>query len=993
MFAHLHVHTEYSPLDGLSKIENLMIRAKELNQPAIAITDHGHSSGLFEAFELGKELGIKPILGSEFYFENKIDNKKNGHLILLAKNNTGLSNLFKLQSLAYMKNFYYKPRINMNMLKEHNEGLICLSACMANLMGRYIIEDENVLAMQHFYELKEIFNEDFYLEIQAISLEEQVKINKKYEEWFKEGMSNVVITNDVHYVLKEDYYVHEVLLAIQQRKKMSDPKRWKFPINDFWLKSEEEMINDLNYLESNTISNGLASIKNIIDSCNVTINSNDYLPKFNNKIIKNPSKEEEDDMLEELVMEKYMTRIKERGENNKEFFSDLCKELDVIKKTGYSGYFLIVQEYANWARENNILVGDGRGSGAGSKVAYTLGITEINPQKYGLLFERFLSVGREPDFDIDFSDIDAVFKHLQELYGASNVARVGAFSRMTAKSAIRKVLGVFSYSQAEISKIVGMLPNRPSFTFDEALNENVELYNFFDNNKDLKNIIYKLEGIMSHMSTHAGGVIICNELENCLPIIKDKDDNTKMVIGLDKKSLEKLGHYKFDILGLNSLTLVDKTLSLIDEDINWFDVDFEDQNVYDMLCSGDVLGVFQLADQEEKVKEQQPRCFEDLIAINALIRPGVGDWNEYLSKRRSDKDSKTNDLLPYMQSTHGIIVYQEQYLLLANTYAGWDIAFSDKHIRKNKDINNDTELKTKFITDSFANGYKLDEAEQIWHDICKVVSSGYGFNRSHSTSYARLSFQTAYLKCYYPVRFYSALLTMDGDDTDKILRIKTQLDNLNIKLLPPDINKSKEEFIPTEDGILYRLNSIKGVGGSALYETNRLRPISSLDDFLKRRTPKFVKIDTIKNLIKSGCFDFEGKSRYELLQQLSDTLSKNEEIKKKKDCEYDKEALGFYLTTTPYDKYDTPNLKEVAENANIATIGEISEVVERFDKKGNAMAFIKMVNKDGSFKVIAFSNVWSKEEYRKLLEVNSLVLIRGKMSKGSILLNQVEEIE
>ena len=980
MFTHLHVHTEHSALDGQCKIPDLMLRARELGQTAIAITDHGSTSGLFEAYTMQEEYGVKVIFGTEFYFENPQDKKRNGHLILLAKNYNGLQNIFRLQAEAHTNNFYYKPRINFDMLKKYHEDTICLSACIANQMAQLILSGENVLAMQHFYELKSIYGDDFYLELQSSTMEEVINVNKKYEEWHRSGFSNVVITNDVHYTLKDDWEVHEVLLAIQQKKKMNDPKRWRFPQKDYWLKSEEEILAELQYLHTDTIANAFSSIEHIVEQCNVEIPHGNFLPCFGGLC-----REDEDKVLHDLVMEKYMTRIKERGEHNAQFFSDICKELKVISEEGYSGYFLIVQEYVNWARDNGILVGDGRGSGAGSKVAYTLGITEINPQKYDLLFERFLSHGREPDFDIDFSDISSVFKHLQDLYGQDSVARVGAYNRMTCKSALRKVMSAYGMSMSETSRVVAMLPQQLSFTLEEALAYSADFRQWMSVNPIIHRCVEVFEGVMSHMSTHAGGVIICPEISSMVPILVDKDDNTKLVVGLDKKMVEKLGHYKFDILGLNSLILLDNTLKNIDRKINWFDIDYEDQNVYNMLCKGDVLGVFQLSEQEDKVKEQQPKCFDDLIAINALIRPGVGDWHEYIERRRTGI-YQGKDATPYLDSTSGIIVYQEQYLLLASTYAGWDIAYSDRCIRKNPDIVNDEALATKFVYDGVANGYEIEELIEVWDDICKVVSAGYGFNKSHSTSYARLSYQTAYLKHYYPAEFYSALLTMNGEDVGKVARIQKQMKEVGIKLLNPDINLSDDKFKPVDGNVLYRLNSITGVGGSTVYEINRLKPIKSFDDFMERRVPKFIRINTIESLIKAGCFDFDGKSRYELLQQL------DKDVVQRKDYEWEREAFGYYLNNSPYQQYATPDLKTIAENQVFSTIGEVTEISERYDRTGKAMAFLSVTNSGGVFRAVAFSNTWANEEYKKTLQVGTMVLLRGKWSKGSILINQVEEV-
>jgi DNA polymerase-3 subunit alpha len=988
MFTHLHVHTEYSELDGLGKIEDLILRAKELGQTAIAITDHGSTSGLYEAYKLSMKHNFKVLYGSEFYFENAGEERKAGHIILIAKNNKGLENLFQLQAKAYMDNFYYKPRINMEMLKEHSEGLICLSACVANQIAQYVLQSEFVLALQHLKDLQNIFGEDFYLELQSSTLDDVITVNKKYEEWILDGIAKPVLTNDVHYVLKEDHYPHDVLLCIQQNAKLNDEKRWRFETHDYWLKSEAEMMADVSYLGVSVVRDAIQNTQEIVDKCNVDLSllAGNFLPHY-----KGMNKDEEDEALSDLTMERYINRVVTRDEGNQDFLSDIYKELAVIQQTGYSGYFLIVQEYINWAKSNGILVGDGRGSGAGSKVAYTIGITEVNPQRYDLLFERFLSPGREPDFDVDFSDIDAVFKHLQDEYGERNVARVGAVTKLTAKSALKKVLSVYGFSSAESAKIIGLLPQRLSFSLEEAINESPELAKFFAEHTDIHYVTTKLENKLDHLSTHAGGVIICNNLTSILPIVRDKKNNTKMVIGLDKKVLEELGHYKFDILGLESLKQIDGTLRNIADKIDWYEVDLEDQNIYDMLCSGDVLGVFQLSDQQEKVVQQQPRSFEDLIAINALIRPGVGDWNEYLRRRSTNDYGTLGERHGYLRNTAGIIVYQEQYLLLARDYAGWDIAYSDKYIRKNKDIRNDHELHNQFIWDSQANGYELEEIEKVWALIVEAVAGGYGFNRSHATSYAVLAFQTAYLKYYYPTEFYASLLTMDGGDSEKIMQIKLALDKLKIKLLPPDINKSTNEFIPTKEGIRYRLSSVDSVGGSALYEIERLKPITSLKDFLERRTPKFVKINAIEQLIKAGCFDGDGLSRFALLSYLNENTKGDLEVIEAPNYVYEKQALGLYLSEAPYDKYDTYELNTYNEGSVVVTVGEVLNVKTVFDKKGNEMAFTTIANKHGTIRCVVFASVWEKT--KELWQPGNMIMINGKKDKTNILVNTVERLE
>lgn len=964
---HLHVHTEYSPLDGLAKIDELAAKAKALGQTFIAITDHGSSSGLFECAEISKKHGIKILLGEEFYYENP-EGLKLGHLILIAKNRQGLRNLFKLQSMAY-DNFYYKPRINIEMLKEYGEGLICTTACIANQVGQYILKDEICLALNHIFELKQIFQDDLYIEMQSSTNEDVIKVNKKLEELCKHHNLQSIITNDVHYVNKEDYNIHEVLLCIQQKGKMNSPKRWKFEHNDYWLKSGKEMEQYLDYLDEETIKNSYINLQAISDKCEdeLDMEYGNYLPKFCE------TKEEEDTHLSSMVWDEYLKgKIFKRGEQNDEFKNDLLKELKVISDTGYSGYFLIVQEYIGWARENGILVGDGRGSGAGCKVAYTIGITEVNPQKHDLLFERFLSIGRSPDFDVDFSDINAVFKHLQDVYGTKNVARVGAFSRFTAKSAIRKVMGVFGFSQAQIAQIVSLLPKRLTFTLEEALNESDELSLWFENNKNLLHIVKKLEGIVEHMSTHAGGVIICENLTSILPIIVDSDDREKMIVALDKKQLEAMGHYKFDILGLRSLTLMGDIIQQTGK-IDWHEIDFEDENIYKMLCSGDVLGVFQLSDQKDKVMQQQPRCFEDLIAINALIRPGVCDWDEYMNRRFNYPNDEESS--PYMQCTHGLIVYQDQYLQLAQEYAGWDIAYSDKHIRKNKDILNDIELKEKWLKDTGG-------MEDLWNTICGIVSGGYGFNRAHSTSYAMLTYQTAYMKYYFPKEFYAAYMTQNVGDTTKISEAINLLKDKGIKIIPPDINGSTDKFVANQEGITMPLTCIKSVGGSVVYEINRLKPIEGIEDFMSRRIKKFVKSNAIENLIKAGCFDFEGKSRTSLLQEYTKCTEEAP------NHVFEKEVFDYYISESPFDNFDVRRFDTYKENDQVITVVMPTEINVRYDKKGGEMAFITAVNNTDTIRMIAFSSIWKKYK----CEESQLILVKGKKDKGSLLVSYIEPL-
>lgn len=929
---------------------------------------------MYDAFKLGRKHKFPILLGEEFYFEGLGETRKNGHLILIAKSEKGLANIYKLQELAY-RNFYYKPRLSMGMLRLHHEDLVCTTACIANQANQFILAGEYPLAIGHIKELQHIFGDDLYVELQSSTMDDVVTCNKKLEEFCVNYNFKPIITNDVHYVNEEDYAVHEVMLAIQQQQKMDSPKRWKFERNDYWLKSQEEMEKYVQYLIPGTIDRCYANIEEIFNKCSgVEMVGGNYLPHFENM-----SKDEEDEQLETLTKQQYISRVTDRGEANDEFSLDLDKELNVIRETGYSGYYLIVQEYINWAKQNNILVGDGRGSGAGSKVAYTVGITEINPQQYDLLFERFLCPGRTPDFDVDFSDIDAVFKHLQDRYGENNVARVGAFNRFTCKSALRKVMGIYSFPMSEISEVVAMLPSDLHFTLADAIRRNPNFEKWLKHHKNIYLAVEKLEGVMSHYSTHAGGVVICENLASLMPVTIDTKDKDKLVIAYDKKIVEELGHYKFDILGLNSLTLMKDALEYLPP-FEWHDVDFEDSNVYDLLCEGDVLGVFQLSDQKDKVVEQQPRSFEDLIAINALIRPGVGDWNEYIRRRKARDKSAFSKGLPYMQSTTGIIVYQEQYLLLANTYAGWDIAYADNNIRKNKDILGDVELEVQFYNDCANRGYQLSEIGEVWNNICSIVTGGYGFNRSHSCSYAKLSYQTAYMKCYHPNEFYSAYMTQNFDDATVLQEVMGLLKAKGVKLLPPNINKSADKFIPSDEGILFPLTSIKGVGGSVLYEINRMKPISSLEDFIERRVPKFVKKTAITALIKAGAFDFTGRERFDMLKQFDDTEEEQ------RTYIYEKESLGFYLSESPFDKFSTPLFANYKTGDYLMTIVEVSKLHIFKDKNGNEMAFVTGVNKSDTIKLVIFASTWKTSKCK----ADQLILVKGKKDKESLLVNSIE---
>lgn len=997
-FGHIHTHTEYSALDGMGKVEELILTAKELGQNFIAITDHGSTSALWEAQQAGDKHGIKVIHGCEYYYESERDGE-NSHLLILAKNNEGLKNMFKMQEKAYVENFHKKPRINWEILQEHSEGLIVTSACLGSPFNQYLINGEVTEAKQWARKFKELFGEDFYIEIQPNQLPEQHLCNKYSIEIAKELGIEVVATNDVHYTLESDCFPHEVLLAMQVKKKMSDENRFKFPTNDFWLKSREEMVETFEGLPPDVVENALSNTQVIADKCNPRIEKGRYLPKFYDV----PEGETQRSILERLVEE----GLEKRGYNNdQEYVKDTNNEIDIIDRNGYSGYFLIVQDFVTSAKRRNEVVGDGRGSGAGSKVAYITGITEIPPHEYDLLFERFMSDGRSPDFDVDFSDQDAVFEDLQQKYGHRNVARISAFGRMTPRAVIRRVMSAFehpTYLLSELSKLVPELCK----SMEDAYKASPELLEYKKKFKTEFEVIERLQNVISHETQHAGGVIIYPNLSEILPVLSRSDNREKLIVGFDKDMLEEMGHYKFDILGLETLPIVRRCLDSIREvegiDIDLSKINLEDQHVYDMLCSGDVSGVFQINQQAQKVIEQQPRNFRDLIAINALIRPGVGDWDEYVQRRRGKTWAKDPNR-PWMHETMGTMTYQEQFLLDCHHLAGWSIAYADSKVRKNKDIRNDTELRNEFIHSVTLHGHQEEYAKKLWSEIEDAVDGGYSFNKSHSASYAMLSYQTAWLKCNYPLHFYASLMTgekTDGDGQSQIAGHIAECKARGISVLPPDINNSGDTFSVDKGSIRYRITTIKHVGSSAISHIEELRPIKSFDDFLERREKKHIRQNVFVNLIKAGVFDFDNPNRAELLWKLDMHNRTKTQIKEGYECpahewndkiksEWEREVLGMYLSSHPLEKYGFHSLDSFQDGQVCIQGGEVTDMRVFKDKNQNEMAFVTIDTLYGNVKCIVFASTWKYNNIRELFQIGNTLLIKGKRSANDMIVNGVE---
>ena len=1010
-FGHLHVHTEYSTLDGMAKIKELVKRAKELGQEFIAITDHGTCGGHYEFEKVCNDEGIKPILGTEFYMSrsNQASKEDSGyHLIVFAKDQTGLENLYELQARAFKENFYRKPHINFDMLSELREGLIVTSACIGGIIGQLTL-DKPLEARAEARKYKSVFGDDFYLEIQPNDIPDQQVMNKEVIKISKELDIKLIATNDIHYVLKSDAKIHEVLLALQVGQKMNSEKRFKFPTNDYWCKSIEEMIETFDGYDVNekvSIMEALMNTSEVANKCNAKCIKGNFLPhypKLNGM--------SEDDYLAEKTWEGFEKKYPKDYPNRAQIRKDIINELDVISKTGYSGYFINVADYIVNARENGVLVGDGRGSGAGSKVVYCMDITNVDPVPYNLLFERFLAIGRVPDLDVDFSDQEHVFKHLQDLHGVDNVARIRAYGTLSCKNVVRKVLSAFDFTQQQIAIISGSIPKRLDVTCDEAYNESDVFRNFMDSNEHIWSCIKRLEGTISHESKHAGGFVVYNGLTRLTPCGYENDskgNRTIPIVQFDKKMIESCGFYKMDVLGLENLTTVRYALDMIKEnegvDLDLDVIDYEDKDVYNMLCEGDVSGVFQLANQGAMIIEQRPRKFDDLIAINALIRPGVGDFNEYVARRKGKKFDIHEDRVWYMKDTMGLMTYQEQFLLDCKTYAGWDVAFADNNIRKNKNIKNDEAIRTKFMNDVLNNGYSEELALELWKEIEDAVSGGYSFNKSHSTSYGVLSYKTAWLKCHYPIYWYASLLNSEISDQSKVESLIAECKKKGIKILPPDINKGSYRFEGTKEGIRIPINYLKGIGEDVVkYIQKELVPITSFEDMLDRGIKKYIKKNVVMAMIKAGIFDFENEDREHFMWVYAMRNRKKTDIKngiesehihydEKVKLQWERDVYGMYLSKHPLEDYNARSISDYTDEMVAIQVIEVTDMRTHLQKNGKEMCFMTGSNQHGALKCLIFANTWAEQDIKDKVKVGNILLAKGKRSGNDMIINDLEEM-
>ncbi|MCR5828750.1 MAG: DNA polymerase III subunit alpha [Lachnospiraceae bacterium] len=964
-FTHLHVHTEYSLLDGSSKIGEIVRHAKDLGQDALAITDHGVMYGVIDFYKKCLEVGIKPIIGCEVYVapgsrlekEGSTSDDRYRHLILLAKDNDGYKNLMKIVSRGFTEGFYYKPRVDLELLREFHEGIIALSACLAGEIPYYLRRGLYDEGKEAALRMLEIFGEgNFYLELQDHGIPEQALVNEQLVRMSNETGIPLVATNDVHYTYAEDAQPHDVLLCIQTQRKVSDTDRMRYEGGQFYLKSEEEMRKLFPYAPE-----AIENTAKVAEKCNVTFKFNEYkLPHFDVPEGFTPFS-----YLESLCKKGLKERYgKETPEKYAELEERLRFELETISNMGFVDYFLIVWDFIHFARENGIAVGPGRGSAAGSVVAYTLGITNIDPIRFSLFFERFLNPERVtmPDIDIDFcyERRPEVIDYVNRKYGHDRVVQIVTFGTLAARGVIRDVGRAMDMTYAQTDRIAKMIPMELNMTLDKALEVNSQLRNAYETEEDVHSLIdtsKRLEGLPRHTSIHAAGVVIAPApAEEFVPLSRSSDGT--ITTQYTMTTLEELGLLKMDFLGLRTLTVIQDTVRAVNAkypekklDIN--EIDLSDPNIYELISQGRTEGVFQLESRgmTSFMKELAPSCIEDIIAGIALYRPGPMDFIPKYLKGKRDPEAVVYDceeLRPILSPTYGCIVYQEQVMQIVRDLAGYSFGRSDlvrRAMSKKKQSVMDKE-RANFVYGNEAEGVPGCKAKGISEEVANKIFDDmidfakYAFNKAHAAAYAVVAMQTAYLKCYYPVEFMASLLTSVTDNSDKVAGYIFICRKMGIKLLPPDVNEGGNCFTACGGDIRYSLSAIKGLGGAVVdvivadRESNG--PYKSLRDFMERLSSKESNKRVIESLIKAGALDCLPGSRRQKMVVYSDVLE-GVALEKKKSVtgqismfdlgdenisreageifpdvpEYDvqekldfeKEVLGIYVSGHPLDAY------------------------------------------------------------------------------------------
>lgn len=1043
-FCHLHTHTQYSLLDGHSEIETLVKRAKELGQTSVAITDHGSLYGIIDFYKTCKKNDIKPILGSEFYLcENAYEHSKGyTHLVLLAKNETGLKNLYKLSSFSFTDGFYSKPRIDKNILKNHSEGIICLTGCLNGKIPKMLSENNTDGAYREANSLIEIFGkDDLYIEIQYHKIPEEARIVPKLAKLGDDLGLSCVITNDIHYVYKEDSLYQDVLMCVSMQKQFDDPDRLKFETDEFYMKSYKEMEEVFYHLlPDDKITSYLDNSLKISEKCNVEIKFHNFsFPKF----FDNKTEEETEIYFRNLCRKGLSMRYETVTEEMK---SRLEYEMDTICEMGFCDYFLIVWDFVRFAKTNNIPVGPGRGSAAGSLVSYVLNITTVDPVKYNLVFERFLNKQRVsmPDIDIDFCNErrDEVIEYVIKKYGKSRVCRILTFGTLKAKAAIKdvaRVLGIPYFKADEVSK---MIPHALKITIDEVLKTNKKLLTLYENDNEIKRLLdisRKIEGHLRHGSVHAAGVLITGEpSENLVPLtVISGATATQFEMG----TLEELGLLKMDFLGLRNLSVIKNTINDIENacgvKIDFSKDGYENPDVYRLISSGNTDGIFQLESGGMKrfLQELKPKTPEDIVAAIALYRPGpMSKIPEFIKNKNNPRSIsyKCPQLKDILDVTYGCIVYQEQVMEIFRKLAGYSYGDADivrKAISKKKaDVL--SEQRERFINGCNENGISPQISSAIFSDI--EAFADYAFNKSHSVCYAMIAYETAYLKCKFPAYFYASIISSFMDFTEKVAFYIGSAENMGIKTLPPKINTSDVLFKADKNTILFGLAAIKGIGKNMaeliVKEREEKGDFLSLDDFLERMVKHKINKGAIESLIKAGCFEGFGK-RLNMLHnydtslnsissrirnnsegQLSftDMIKASEPVKKslydesmieaptKAELEMEREVLGLYLSGHPLKEYlslikqttkhEILSVKEQLFSSEIIPselkneitfVGVINNLAIKRTKAGKDMALFTLEDISSTCECVVFPAVYTMCE--PFIAEGEIVVVQGRI--------------
>jgi len=1047
-FTHLHLHTEYSLLDGANKIKELASMLHDRGDQAAAITDHGNMFGAIDFYKTMKSKGIKPLIGIEAYVHNgeQLDDKSTKqrfHLILIAKNETGYKNLMYLSSMSYIEGFYYYPRINKKILKEHSEGIVCSSACLQGEVSWHLnLSDRNVKfgakgyerAKEVALEYKEIFGDDFYLEIMRHGIGDQRRIDDDILRIAQETGIKVIATNDTHYTFKERADAHEVFMCIAMNKTLDDPSRLRHSVHEFFVKSKEQM-SEL-FLD---IPEVIENTQEIVNKCNLEIKLGNPTPpnfKFTLEYAKErnlslPEPENRYSFKNDAAFFEYECRkgLEERlkfvPENlHDEYKKRLDVEIDIINRMNFPGYMMIVWDFINEAKSRGVPVGPGRGSAAGSLVAYSLKITDLDPIPYNLLFERFLNPERVsmPDIDVDFcqSRRGEIIDYVTQKYGKFNVAGVITFGKLLAKGVIRDVARVCDMPYAEADAMAKLIPDELNITLKDAYDKEPKIAELISQNPKAAKIwkfALDLEGLNRNAGQHAAGVVISNEeLWNKTPLFRQPNSpEDRYVTQYNLKHLEDVDLIKFDFLGLKTLTVIDNAIKLVKQrtgkDIIWEQIDKNDSGVYKMIQSGQAIGIFQIEGEGMRKlgTSLRPDCFEDIVAMLALYRPGPmesGMLDDFV-KRKHGEAAITyafKELEPILSPTYGVIVYQEQVMQIVQAVGGFSLGGADlvrramgKKIKEEMD-----KLKGQFVQGAEAKGLNGQKADDLFELIVKFA--GYGFNKSHSAAYAYVTFQTAYLKAYYPAEFMAALLTSEEGNVDKIVRYIDEIKRINIEILPPSINKSCKEFSVVknegQDSIIFGLGAIKGVGGAAIEniiaERDAKGEFSGMDDFVSRIDPFKVNKKVFESLIKAGCFDEFGHSRKMLMQNVENIVEAcknaaqirknaaeslfgedesmndvkinfvtiNDEFDIKQILKFEQENVGIYLSGHPLDDYKdeinkikytlSSEFESLPQSAEILVVGKIEDFATRITKSGKKMGTINVLDFHGNIEIAVF---------------------------------------